>query len=170
MTAKDIIEAVSKITHTSQNELSRKAGKPVQWLNTRMTRGTLRVDDLLQILDVAGIDITLTVRETGEIIKPYIVGYGRRVRRMVDRVIYDTAAADALSNSFFTDGVNEFNDDGKASELYMDRSGRYFLAEYTSWEGEKDRIEPVSGERAAAYIAKHGTTLMKKHNDENAPL
>ena len=80
---------------------------------------------------------------------------------MVDRVTYDTAASNAISNNFYADGVNEYTD-GKAMELYIDKEGRYFFAEYSNWEGGKDRISPVSAAEAAAFIEKYGTELDKK--------
>ena len=81
---------------------------------------------------------------------------------MVDRVIYDTAASEAIANDFWADGENEYND-GKALELYIDKENRYFFAEYSSWEGVKDRICPVSAEDAATFIEKYGTTLFRDH-------
>ena len=44
-------------------------------------------------------------------------------------------------------------------ELYVDDEGRYFFAEYTNWEGVKDRITPVSARDAAVFIDKYGTDL-----------
>ena len=103
-----------------------------------------------------GIDVEFRVRETGKVIKIRVPGMGQRVRCMVDKVIYDTAASDALANNFYADGVNMFTD-GKAMELYVDKEGRYFFAEYSDWVGVKDRITPVSASVAAAFIAAVGS-------------
>ena len=46
--------------------------------------------------------------------------------------------------------------------LAIDKEGRYFFAEYSNWEGGKDRISPVSAAEAAAFIEKYGTELDKK--------
>ena len=55
--------------------------------------------------------------------------------------------------------------DGKGSELYIDSEGRYFLAEYTSFEGVKDRIIPLTANDAAAYIRRNGTDLHRQPAD-----
>lgn len=163
MTAKEILDAAVKATHTTQAELAKKIGWTPQQLSSRIVRNSLRADDFLSLLDASGVDVAFTVRETSEAVKPRIAGAGRRVRAMVDKVIYDTAMSDALANSFYADGVNEYND-GKALELYIDREGRYFFAEYSSWEGVKDRITPVSASDAAAFIERYGVELHKKPN------
>ena len=84
---------------------------------------------------------------------------------MVDRIIYDTASSDAIANNFYADGENEYTD-GKALELYMDKEGRYFFAEYSSWEGVKDRITPVNAEAAASFIEKYGTEIDKAPKEQ----
>ena len=81
----------------------------------------------------------------------------------VDKVFYDTGAADALSNSFYEDGVSEYKD-GEACELYVDKKGRYFMAEYH--EDGKDRIRSVSPSVAAAFIEKYGTKIEKGPKEE----
>ena len=80
---------------------------------------------------------------------------------MVNSVIYDTANADAISNNFYADGVNEYID-GQAMELYNGNDGQYFFAQYSNYEGVKDRIIPVSDKDAAAFIEKYGTELHRK--------
>ena len=160
MTSKEVIAAALKATGHTQAEAAAKMGRVGQQLSARLMRNSMRADELLKFMDVLGIDVTFTVRETGEILKAHIAGAGRRVRGMVNKVIYDTESADALANNFYADGVNEYMD-GKAMELYVDKEGRYFFAEYTSWEGAKDRITPVSSNDAAAFIEKYGTDLHK---------
>ena len=80
---------------------------------------------------------------------------------MVDRVIYDTAASDALANNFYADGKNEYSD-GMAMELYIDQNGRYFFACYSNLEGVKDRILPISASDAATFIRRYGTATHKE--------
>ena len=147
MTSKEAIIAGLKAT-----------GWSAQQLSGRLIRNSMRADEFLDFMDAIGIDVTFTVRESGEALKTHIAGAGRRVRAMVDKVKYDTEAASALANNFYADGVNEYTD-GKAMELYVDDEGRYFFAEYTNWEGVKDRITPVSARDAAVFIDKYGTDL-----------
>lgn len=160
MTSKELLAAALRDTGKTQAEAAAKIGWVPQQLSARLTRNSLRADELLDLLEGLGIELTMTVKETGKVIRSHIQGAGRRVKAMVDRVTYDTASSDALANNFYADGVNEYTD-GKALELYIDREGRYFFAEYSSWEGVKDRITPVTPETAAAFIEKYGTELDK---------
>lgn len=163
--SKEALAAALKETGKTQAEAATKIGWAPQQLSARLMRNSLRADEFLDLMDAIGVDVTLTVRETGEVVKAHIAGAGRRVRKMVNKVIYDTAASDALANNFYADGVNEYGD-GKAMELYIDREGRYFFAEYTNWEGAEDRITPVSASDAAAFIGKYGTEISKAPKEE----
>ena len=158
MTSKEAIIAGLKATGTTQAEAAARLGWSAQQLSGRLIRNSMRADEFLDFMDAIGIDVAFTVRESGEALKTHIAGAGRRVRAMVDKVKYDTEAASALANNFYADGVNEYTD-GKAMELYVDDEGRYFFAEYTNWEGVKDRITPVSARDAAVFIDKYGTDL-----------
>lgn len=160
MSAKDILKAACKATNTSQNEGAKRIGFTRQQFSSKIIRGTLRADEFLAFLDALGVDVEFKVRETGKPVKLNVVGMGNRVKRMVDKVIYDTSRSDALANNFYADGVNKFTD-GKAMELYIDKDGRYFFAEYSEWEGVKDQIIPVTASVAAAFIEKYGTKIEK---------
>lgn len=159
MTSKDILTAALKATGMSQAEGARLMGNNPQWLSARLVRNSLRADEFLKLMDLLGIDVTFTIRETGAAVKERIKGAGRRVRKMVNRTIYDTASCDALANNFYADGVNEYTD-GRAMELYISGDGGYFFAEYTK-DGNGDRITVASAEEAAAFIAKYGTEIQK---------
>lgn len=172
MEAKEVLRAAYLATGICQNDSAERIGYSKQQLSGKIVRGTLRADEFLKILDVIGVDVEFKLRENGQVIKTqpktYIPGIGDRVRRMVDKVIYDTARADALANNFYADGVNKYTE-GKAMELYIDSDGRYFFAEYCEWDGVKERITPVNPTVAAAFIEKYGTELEKpllqKKND-----
>ena len=155
MAARDILDLVSKETGITQGDLAKSIGMYAQQLNGRLARQSLRADDFLNILDAAGIDVIYIKRDDGKQIRGVIPGAGRRVRQMVDRVIYDTAASDALANNFDKKDNSECAD-GTVSELYIDKEGRYFLAEYSSVEGGKDRITPVTSAVAAAFMSQYG--------------
>lgn len=160
MPAKELIAAALKATKMTQAEAAARVGWVPQQFNGRMVRNSLRADEFLDILDGIGVDVKLVVRETGQEVKERIAGAGRRVRRRVDYVLYDTAESNALANNFYADGVHKYND-GRARELYIDSEGRYFFAEYTENDGEKDRINPVSGSDAAEFIERYGTEINK---------
>ena len=156
MDAKDAIFAALKSVGSTQKEAAAKIGWTPQQLNVRIAKGTLRADAFLELMDKIGVDVALTNRSTGKEIRLPTEGVGRRVKAMVDLVVYDTAESDALANNFYADGKNEYTD-GMAMELYIDRNGRYFFACYSNLEGVKDRIQPISASDAAAFIRKYGT-------------
>ena len=166
MTAQEALTAALVATGHTQAEGAKAIGWQAQRLNQRLIRGSLKVEELFQILDAIGVDFHMTVRETGKPVRIHTHGYGRRIRAMSDRVMYDTSTSDALSNSFYEDGEHEFGADGRASELYIDREGRYFLAKYSNVEGEKDNVQAISGDLAAAFIEKYGTQLDKRPKAE----
>lgn len=167
MTSREAIVAGLKATGTTQAEAATKIGWSAQQLSGRLMRNSMRADEFLEFMDAIGVDVSFTVRESGAALKTHTPGAGRRVRAMVDKVKYDTEAASALANNFYADGVNEYHD-GKAMELYVDDQGRYFFAEYTNWEGAKDRITPVTGRDAATFIERYGTDLHRKPKEAEA--
>ena len=161
VTAREKLEVILKEAGVTQAEAAREIGQTPQKLNGKIVRNSLKADEFFDIMESIGVDVEFRVRDSGKVINLDInTGYGRRVRCMVDRVSYDTAKSTALANNFYADGVNEYND-GKAFELYMDTEYRYFFAEYSCWEGVKDRITPVTAEDAARFIEKYGTSLHK---------
>lgn len=163
MSSKEILTAAYKATGITQSEGAKKIGWTKQQLSSKLIRGTLRADEFLNLLDAIGVDVEFKVRGSDQNIKARVPGMGRRVRCMVDKVIYDTAASDALSNNFYADGVHEYTE-GRAMELYVDKDGRYFFAEYSDWEGVKDRITPVPASAAATFMEKNGRTIQKGPN------
>jgi len=162
MKSKELLTMVFRSLGITQADGAKAISWSPQQLNGKLARESLRADDLLELLDAVGVDVILSKRDSGEVIEFPKVSYGRRVRCMVNKVKYDTANAKVLANNFYADGVNEYND-GKALELYVDDEGKYFFAEYSSWEGVKDRISPVSSAEAAAFIEKYGTELFREH-------
>lgn len=160
MKSKDVISAALKEIGISQAESAKSIDWSPQRLSRKVVEGTLRADDFLKLMDAIGVDVEFKVRTTGKTIKARIPGAGRRVRCMVNKVIYDTAASDAVANSFYADGVNEYSD-GRVRELYIDKEGRFFFAEYSTWEGQKDLIIPVGRDEAMAFAEKYGRTIFK---------
>lgn len=165
MTAKEAITAALKSVGMTQADAAHAIGLTPRQLNQRLVRETLRADTFLELLDEIGVDIEFTARSSGKQITARVKGYGRRVKQMVNFVNYDTANADAVSNNFYADGENEYMD-GQALELYIGDDGKYFFAQYSSYEGIKDRILPVTEEEAANFIEKYGTNLYRKPQEQ----
>lgn len=153
MNSKDLLAAALRHTKKTQADAAARVGWVPQQLSQRLTRNSLRADEFLNLLEGIGVDVMLVNKEDGTIIR---LRAGRRVKAMVDKVVYDTDNAYPLANNFYADGVNEYTY-GKALELYVDSEGRYFFAEYSNWEGAKDRIVPVSATDAASFIETYGT-------------
>ena len=107
MTSKEVLAAVLKATGKTQAEAATNVGWVPQQLSARLVRNSLRADELLALLEGLGVELSFTIKETGEKVRTHINGMGRRVKGMVDKVIYDTATSDALANNFYADGVNE---------------------------------------------------------------
>lgn len=160
MTSRELMDAALVKTKTTQAGLARQMGWTPQNFNLRLNRNSIRADEFLAIMDALGVDVTFTMRESGEILKPHVRGHGRRLCGNCDKITFDTAAAEAISNSFYEDGVNEFNADGEAAELYVDSEGRYFMAEY-HMDSSKDRLRTVQSSVAAAFVEKYGTQIEK---------
>ena len=163
MEIRHIVEAAFELAGVTAKDVAQAKGWYTGQVTSRLARNSMKASEFFDIMDMIGIDVKLVKRDNGEIVKPRIKGHGPRIQMMVDKVEYDTAKCDALANSFYADGENEFNDEFKATELYIDQEGRYFFAEYTNWEGGKNRISPTTAAVAAAFIEKYGTQIEKKH-------
>lgn len=167
MIAREVLNAALLNRGVTQAESAAMIGWTAQKLSQRLIRNSLRADDFIRLMDALGIEIEFKDKETGEPLKMHTSGYGRRVKGVSDKIQFDTDQSEPLSNSFYEDGVNEFGEDGRAVELYIDKEGRYFFAEYSANEGERDRVRSASASVAAAFIEKYGTDLHKdKKNKE----
>lgn len=160
MTSREVLEVALAKNGQTQAWLAKQMNWTPQNFCQRLRRGGIRADEFFDLMNVLGVDVTFTMRENGEVLKPHVKGHGRRLTGNCDNVKFDTAAAEAAANSFYEDGVNEFNADGEATELYVDSKGRYFVAEYHT-DSTKDRLRTVSASMAAAFIEKYGTQIEK---------
>ena len=154
MTSKELVQTALRQVRISQAEAAARVGWIPQQLSSRLVRGSLNADEFLNVLDKIDVDFVMINRKTGKEIRKIATGEGRRVKRMVDGVTYDTSYSEALANNFFADGKNKYND-GRARELYIDSEGRYFFAEYSENNGTKDRINPVSASDAAEFLERY---------------
>lgn len=152
----EALKTVIEYTHNTQSTAAPLVGWTKQQLSSRITRGDMKTDEWLSLIEAMGVDVILVDRQTGQPIKSpeRVRGIGPRAKGMSERVKYDTDKADALANSFFLDGVNMYSE-GKAEELYIDEEGRYFLVTYT--EDGKSKIHHVTSNMAKAFIEKYGS-------------
>ena len=72
------------------------------------------------------------------------------MQQIVNGLIYDTDAADLVASNEYWDGHN-WGRDGGNTDLYRTKAGLFILHHTTHWQGERDRIEPVSPDEARQY-------------------
>lgn len=164
MTTREILDQAFKALGITQKDAAELMGCSSQSLGQKLMRRSLRSDEFLELLDRIGIDVTFTVRDSNDVLKD-TSGHGRRVRGNSDGVHYDTLDSEALANDFFEDGKNEYHEDGTATELYVDRSGRYFIAEYNN--NGRDKVKAVPPSIALAFIEKYGIDIEKDPKTED---
>ena len=75
---------------------------------------------------------------------------------MVNRVIYNNVAATYVADNFYADGENEYGEDGYATELFVDKEGRYFFVDYHKDDPKQDEIRVTSKSAVDDFIEKYG--------------
>ena len=73
---------------------------------------------------------------------------------IIDRKRYSTTTATLLSGDDHWDG-NNFERQGRNTFLYRTPNGSYFATHLTRWEGELDRIEPLTIDEATSMYESH---------------
>lgn len=149
------LKALVEHAGSTMQKAGKIIGKPPQKFKERIEKGIFRASEFIKICNALGYDLKYTIISSGNVIALKPRGHGRRVCAMVGGIKYNTTQSRAISNSFYADGVNEYSE-GRASELYQDNAGRYFLVDYFDIEGVKDRIIPITAESAQAFIDNHG--------------
>ena len=66
---------------------------------------------------------------------------------VIERKRYSTKTAELLAGNDHWDGSN-FERSGRNSFLYRTPKGSYFAVHLTCWQGERDRIEPLTVDQA----------------------
>ena len=124
--------------------LAEKSGQPKTRQNffKKVKNGSIRVTDLLEVLDLLGMQIR--IESNGNIV-PTSPAVGERVIRVVKGRRYDTKRACAISNTFFYDGVNKYRDH-RADEFYYDAVyDEYYVVHYSDG-------DPAAGKRKFPWI------------------
>ena len=163
MKAKDILMTIMISVGKTHKEASEILGVSMKELNQELRRGTLSVDKFLRLIEELGVETKFVLKATGEEIslpeikeiKRYSKGRGERVRGMSNRISFDTDKADALANTFYKDGKNEYSD-GVAEELYVDNDGNYFIVEYFEDSGKRSKVNAITPNVANAFIEMYG--------------
>lgn len=162
MTVREVIKTVLIHCGISQAKFVERIGWSQQLISQRLARNSLRAAEMFRLMEASGIEILFRDKETGEILEILTSGHGHRLKGMSDSVKYDTEAAKALSNSFYADGENEYDENGQAQELYVDTKGRYFLANYDANDRKNEKITAIPKSVADAFREKYGPVIEKK--------
>ena len=72
------------------------------------------------------------------------------MEQIINGLKYDTDAAALVASDRWWDGHN-WDRDGRNTYLYKTPNGRFFVYRTSQWQGERDRIEPVSPDEARQY-------------------
>lgn len=139
---------------------NRKEQSPEEF-SQQLQNFTSTAEEWLQIIEMFGYRIKLVDVDSGADFKPRKKGHGRRVKRVIDGVIYDTEKADALCDDFYQDGINEYTD-GMAFELFVNSFGDFFIARYVEWENGKDSISTIGKEDAEKLYNKYGCEMLEE--------
>ena len=72
------------------------------------------------------------------------------MRQIVNGKLYDTEKAQLVAHDRYWDGSN-WDRHGRNSYLYKTRKGNFFVYHQTFWQGERDRIQPVTESEARLW-------------------
>lgn len=144
----------------SQREFAEKMGWTSQNFSQRLKKNSFTAEEWRDMAYKLGYEVRLVELESGIELESRRKGHGRRVRKAVNGVLYDTHKADMLCGDFYRDGINEYTD-GMAFELYVDCFGRFFVARYTNWENGSDSITTIGKEDAYKLYRKYGDGTLK---------
>lgn len=148
---KDALEA----KNYSQREFAKMMGWTPQNFNQRLKKNSFSAEEWRKMAYMLGYEVRMVELESGIEFEGRRKGHGRRVKQVINGVLYDTYKADALCSDFFQDGEHEYTD-GMAFELYVDSFGRFFVARYVEWENGTDSITTVGKEEAGKLYKKFG--------------
>lgn len=148
---KDALEA----KNYSQREFAKMMGWTPQNFSQRLKKNSFSAEEWRKMTYLLGYEVRIVELESGIELEGRKKGHGRRVKQVINGVLYDTYKADALCSDFFQDGEHEYTD-GMAFELYVDSFGRFFVARYVEWENGTDSVTTVGKEEAGKLYKKFG--------------
>ena len=147
MKARDVIQAALNELGVKQESLAEKLGLTPQNLSRKLMRDTIRTREFFDAIDALGLQLTVSRKDTGEVIRELRRGVLPQVSMVVNQVRYDTFKSDALCHTEMLDGW--------MMELYRDHRGRHFLVHWTDWPDVKPSISPCGKEQALRLYEVH---------------
>lgn len=127
MKAADVVLDALRARGVTSKDMAETMGVRPNTLSRKISENRLTANEFFFIADSLSYDVTLTDRDGGSELKVRQRGTGRRVKRMLSGIIYDTGKADAVCHTPM--------ENGWYIELYQDDQGRYFAAHYSTWAG-----------------------------------
>lgn len=76
------------------------------------------------------------------------------MKKIINGKKYDTKTANYLFETYR--GM------GRSSKLFRKTTGEFFIANFTSWEGEKDSIDPISDDKAKDLIGEEDADMYEE--------
>lgn len=134
----EIVETCLRTERMTKSELCRRVGWSGPALAGRLKRNSFSAEDWIKAMGYE-----LRIVKPGSDTQHFPVD--PRVRKMEDKIMYDTAASTALCNK----RIGE--DDMMFQELYQNPKGRYFVVICAMWEGGIHQITPISLADARAF-------------------
>lgn len=151
----DVLKEAIEAKGLTQRKFAKSIGSSPQNFNQRLNKNSFTADEWVRMLGTLGYEVRIIELESGIEFEARKKGHGRRVKQVVNGVLYDTFKADAICNDFYQDGEHEFKD-GMAFELYVDSEGRFFVARYVEWENGTDSITTIGKHEAVNLYRKFG--------------
>ena len=137
------VRKLIKVAGLREQDVAERIGISLNSFSRRLNQNTLSAKQFFDICDVCGADARVVLRLSGKEVWDRDLREGRRVRRMVRGIVYDTDHAVALGNNFKTDDVPK-------REAYRDVDGNYFFADYFS---DGETIIPATGEDVSEFLS-----------------
>ena len=162
---RELVEKMFKVYHLNYSKVAQQMGEDGRQMSRQslwkmVNNGSLKLSTFLEMLDVSGIEMNLSLEKTDKRLRS---GNGSRIVQDIDGVTYDTWKCTALSSSFYADGENKYSNH-LADELYADLSTSTFLlahycdSEYAETdEGKKyPWMEKIDSDQRFEFVKKYG--------------
>jgi len=151
---REVLHAVMKSLGISMYEASRRCGYHEQLLTQKVQqRASIQAEQFLEAMDKLGVECRFFLRGTDIELKEE-----QTMEKVVgnsDNIRFSTDKSKLLASSFGT-GEDRYGPDGKAFALYVDREGRYFVAEYNKDPNVPGRVRTVPIHAVRAILAMYG--------------
>ena len=142
MDIKATVKELMRVSGLREREVAARIGISINSFSYRLSQGSLTAKQFTDICEACGCDVKIVSKTSGKEIWDRDLSEGRRVRRMVGGIIYDTEHAVALGNNFKSDSKPK-------REAYRDADGNYFFADYYR---EGDMIVPCTGDEVSEFL------------------